>query len=236
MRGAGDTSAEDWYRRGTDALQRGEVEQAVASFRRALDADPSHANSLYRLGTIEERRGNRPGAVDLYQRALRAHPGHVSAKQRLGAAARPPEPSLAVAPSGKGLVGTVALRQRLSEWDSTRRQRQVLLLRIARREPDGRAGSVFAAEMRGPSIRGGIEVGDSVELPSRWRPGRPLLRLTNLTTGERVEIARPPTAMRALTGLAVTFVVVWIVAIFAVVALHLFDAGALDAWAQMPLI
>src|SRR5215207_615920 len=159
------STAEECYRRGAEVLERGDVEEAVDWFRRALEDDPSHANALYRLGTIEERRGNPTRAVDLYERALRAHPGHVSATERLGVLARAPdpEPRLAVGPSGKGLVGIVQLRQRLAEWDSTRRQRQVLLLRIARRESDGRTGAVLAAEMRGPSIRGGIEVGDCVE-------------------------------------------------------------------------
>jgi hypothetical protein len=231
MRSADRSGAEDCYRRGTEVLQQGNVDEAVAWLRRALDDDPSHANALYRLGTIEERRGNRGRAVDLYQRALRAHPGHVSATERLGVLT--PQLTLAVRPSGNGIVGTVAARQRIAEWDNTRRQRQILLLRITRRGPDGQEGAVFAAEMRGPSIRGGIEVGDWVELPPRWRPGRPLLDLTNLTTGEHVEVLRPSAVTRALTGLAVAFVVVWIVAIFAIVAVHLFGPGAPDVLATL---
>jgi tetratricopeptide repeat protein len=238
MRSADGSVAEDCYRRGTEVLQQGNVEEAVAWLRRALDDDPSHANALYRLGTIEERRGDRASAVDLYQRALQAHPGHVSAGERLRVVAGPrdPQPALAVRPSGHGLVGTVAARQRLAEWDSTRRQRQLLLLRITRREPGGQAGAVFAAEMRGPSIRGGIEVGDWVELPPRWRPGRPLLSLANLTTGEHVEVVRPAAVARAFTLLAVAFVVVWIVAIFSIVAIHLFGPGAPDAAYHLGLI
>jgi hypothetical protein len=226
MRSADGSVAEDCYRRGTDVLQQGNVEEAVAWLRRALDDDPSHANALYRLGTIEEHRRNHAGAIELYQRALRAHPGHVSAKERLRALAG--VPVLAVAPSGNGLVGTVTGRQRLSEWDSTRRQRQLLLLRITRRGPGGQPGAVFAAELRGRSIRGGIEVGDWVQLPPRWRPGQPLRSLTNLTTGEQVEVVRPPAVARAFTGLAVGFVVAWIVAIFAIVAIHLFGPGVPD--------
>jgi hypothetical protein len=231
-------SAEDWYKRGYDLLSRGDPGSARPVFARALQADPSHANSLYFLGTIEERRHNIARAIEFYERSLRARPGHISASQRLATLRATPtqnpqpkiprersgldsRPMLAVEPSGDGLVGIVQIVRPRVEWTSSRQQRQIVSLRIASRDRNGRAGPTITAEMRGASITGGLEVGDWVQLPSRWRSGRGLDRVMNLSTGELVAIRRPPRIVQGFKGIVIAFAVVWIVAVFVVAGAEL---------------
>jgi hypothetical protein len=232
-------SAEEWCTRGYGRLARGDPEGARPFFVRAIQADPTHANSVYFLGTIEEGRSNIARAIEFYEQTLRARPGHVSASKRLArlraepvqsprafvrteeASVRDSQRMLAVEPSGDGIVGTVQVVRPRVEWTRSRQQRQILYLRIASRDRNGRAGPVITAEMRGSSVTGGLEVGDWVQLPADWRPGRRLDRVTNLSTGELVAIERTSKIALGWKAVVVAFVVVWLVALFVVVGAKL---------------
>jgi hypothetical protein len=204
-------SAADWYRTGETAFRLGQIDRARSAFERAVAVDPQLANAHYRLGQLAEHAGRVVDAAALYEETLRVQPTHVSAARRLEQLEEE-MPSLALEPSGRGPVGLVSLLRQRYEQDSLRRPLVVLAFRLAR-DGDAQGRSRLPVEMRGRSLRGGIDDGDWVQLPADWRPGRVVRQLVNLTTDEKVVLAedhvgRSVTAMVVVTALVVAAIIV----------------------------
>jgi hypothetical protein len=94
---------------------------------------------------------------------------------------------LAVRPAPTGIAGRVYdVQQRAEQGDAS--PWVVLTFRLARWNQDQTPAPHVDVEMRGPSLRGSVRHGDWVQLPSGHDPNRPVDRLTNLTTGQQVEM------------------------------------------------
>lgn len=70
-------------RTGIDAAQSGELDQAVAAFRKAVEVDPTDAEAWDSLGVVLVRAGDEARGVEAFRRALRAAPGHPEAHRNL---------------------------------------------------------------------------------------------------------------------------------------------------------
>jgi TolA-binding protein len=217
-------SSDEWYRIGDDALKAKppEIARATQAYRRALEADPSHANALYRLGEIAQAQHRPREAMGLFERALQANPQHAGARdrlRRLQSAPSPPKPSPGPPhpPAGDGPVGIVAALQRSQEtqW-LTRTTLSVWTFRV---QTDG---DVLPVRLRGESLSGSVREGEWVELPANYRRGRPVKSLMNLTTLERVTVKTRPWYVTAMVVFIVLFVAAWIIALFVKVGGELF--------------
>ena len=71
-------------RTGIDAVQSGELDQAAAAFRKAVEVDPTDAEAWDSLGVVLVRAGDEARGVEAFRRALRAVPGHPDAHRNLG--------------------------------------------------------------------------------------------------------------------------------------------------------
>jgi tetratricopeptide (TPR) repeat protein len=70
-------------RAGIEAGQSGELDQAVAAFRKAVELDPTDALAWDSLGVVLIRAGDEARGVEAFRRALRAVPGHAEAHRNL---------------------------------------------------------------------------------------------------------------------------------------------------------
>jgi TolA-binding protein len=70
-------------RTGVDAAQSGELDQAAAAFRKAVEVDPTDAEAWDSLGVVLVRAGDEARGVEAFRRALRAVPGHPDAHRNL---------------------------------------------------------------------------------------------------------------------------------------------------------
>lgn len=70
-------------RTGVDAAQSGELDQATAAFRKAVEVDPTAAEAWDSLGVVLVRAGDEARGVEAFRRALRAMPGHREAHRNL---------------------------------------------------------------------------------------------------------------------------------------------------------
>jgi len=70
-------------RTGVDAAQSGELDQAAAAFRKAVEVDPTDAEAWDSLGVVLVRAGDEARGVEAFRRALRAAPGHPEAHRNL---------------------------------------------------------------------------------------------------------------------------------------------------------
>ena len=78
-------TAEYLYQRAaTVAALRGNVEEQVALYERALEADPSHPGVLFGLALENDRCGNDELALNYYRRAADGFPSHVGVLLNLG--------------------------------------------------------------------------------------------------------------------------------------------------------
>lgn len=218
--------ADAWYGLAELSREDGDFGAAKAGYRHVLAANSRHPNALYRLGELAERTGARAEAIRLYRRALAARPGHVSASRRLHELqqAKPePGPVLARQPSGAGIVGPVSAVQHRVEWDDARRPHAILSFRV-----EQRGAAPAAVELRGRSISSQPANGDWVELPAGWSPGDRPRRVLNLSTGEWMASQRPNPLMRAFAFTVVSFAVVWIAFLFAIVGAQFFGFDLLE--------
>ncbi len=67
------------FEEGLRLAASGRLRQALASFERALQADPNHHRILHNLGVIWHRLGEEQRAMDYYRRALSAQPDYEAA-------------------------------------------------------------------------------------------------------------------------------------------------------------
>jgi cytochrome c-type biogenesis protein CcmH/NrfG len=70
-------------RTGIDAVASGELDQAAAAFRKAVEVDPTDAEAWDSLGVVLVRAGDEARGVEAFRRALRAVPGHPEAHRNL---------------------------------------------------------------------------------------------------------------------------------------------------------
>lgn len=96
-------------------------------------------------------------------------------------------PPLAVNPARTGFAGRVfGLEQRMEQDLGT--PTIVVSFRLARWTREQQPLPHLSVEMRGTSLKGSISDFDWVQLPPSYNPNRPIARLTNLTTGQTVEM------------------------------------------------
>lgn len=62
----------------------GNMDEAEAQYRKALDIDPNHLNALVGYAHLEDRRNNFDGATKLYNRALKKHSKEAAVHNDLG--------------------------------------------------------------------------------------------------------------------------------------------------------
>jgi tetratricopeptide (TPR) repeat protein len=73
--GANEKVAEEWFQRGLTLEETGApVEDAVAAYRKAVEADPKASGALVNLGTIAFRMRKLKDAASFYARAMEADP------------------------------------------------------------------------------------------------------------------------------------------------------------------
>jgi tetratricopeptide (TPR) repeat protein len=65
------------------ALERGELDQAAAKFRHAIELQPDSADAQHLLGTVLEKQGDRESAAAAYRRALELNPGDLVARDKI---------------------------------------------------------------------------------------------------------------------------------------------------------
>lgn len=70
-------------RTGMNAAQNGELDQAAAAFRKAVEVDPTDAEAWDSLGVVLVRAGDEARGVEAFRRALRVVPGHPEAHRNL---------------------------------------------------------------------------------------------------------------------------------------------------------
>jgi cytochrome c-type biogenesis protein CcmH/NrfG len=68
---------------GIDAARSGELDQAAAAFRKAVEVDPTDAKAWDSLGVVLVRAGDEARGVEAFRRALRAVPGHPETHRNL---------------------------------------------------------------------------------------------------------------------------------------------------------
>ena len=66
--------------------ERGQVPEAQAHYRQALQLRPDHADALTNLGVLLAQQGQREEAITHFQAAIRARPGYPQAHHNLGVA------------------------------------------------------------------------------------------------------------------------------------------------------
>jgi tetratricopeptide (TPR) repeat protein len=77
--------AEHWFQRGLALEETGApVEEAVAAYRKAIEANPNSSGALVNLGTIAFRMRRMKEAADYYARAMQADPSYPLAHFNLG--------------------------------------------------------------------------------------------------------------------------------------------------------
>jgi tetratricopeptide (TPR) repeat protein len=88
---------------GRAALAKGELEEAAAKLRHAIQLQPDSAEAEHFLGVVLEKQGDNDGASEAYQRALELNPSDAQAKRALEGSDLPdnPAPVAKVAASDK---------------------------------------------------------------------------------------------------------------------------------------
>ena len=73
---------------GRGALDKGELDQAAAKFRHALELQPESSDAEHFLGLVLEKEGDAQGASAAYRKAVELNPGDVFARERVQALSR----------------------------------------------------------------------------------------------------------------------------------------------------
>lgn len=67
-----------------DLFAKGDIDGALASYKRALEADPTHVHAFNNLGTLHSSRGDLEAAVACFERALKIDGSYADAYHNLG--------------------------------------------------------------------------------------------------------------------------------------------------------
>jgi DNA-directed RNA polymerase subunit alpha len=76
-------AAEEYYRRGLEAVKEDNHEKAVDFLERALNENPDHEQAAFRLAVLYDRRADDAKAIELYERICTSPPVHVNALMNL---------------------------------------------------------------------------------------------------------------------------------------------------------
>lgn len=72
-------AADEYYKRGHDALAQGQQEKAVEFFERSLNENPDHELACFNLALLYDRRAEDAKAIELYERICTSPPVHLNA-------------------------------------------------------------------------------------------------------------------------------------------------------------
>jgi DNA-directed RNA polymerase subunit alpha len=72
-------AADEYYKRGQEALTNGQQEKAVEFFERALNENPDHEMACFNLALLYDRRAEDAKAIELYERICTSPPVHLNA-------------------------------------------------------------------------------------------------------------------------------------------------------------
>ena len=72
-------AADEYFKRGQDALTQGLQEKAVEYFERALNENPDHESACFNLALLYDRRAEDAKAIELYERICTSPPVHLNA-------------------------------------------------------------------------------------------------------------------------------------------------------------
>src|SRR5688500_4964881 len=72
-------AADEYFKRGQDALAQGLQEKAVEYFERALNENPDHESACFNLALLYDRRAEDAKAIELYERICTSPPVHLNA-------------------------------------------------------------------------------------------------------------------------------------------------------------
>jgi len=68
---------------GRVALDKGDLDQAAAKFRHALQLQPESADAQHLLGAVLEKQGDAQGASEAFRKTLELNPGDISAREKI---------------------------------------------------------------------------------------------------------------------------------------------------------
>lgn len=72
-------AADEYFKRGQDALAQGLQEKAVEFFERTLNENPDHESACFNLALLYDRRAEDAKAIELYERICTSPPVHLNA-------------------------------------------------------------------------------------------------------------------------------------------------------------
>ena len=72
-------AADEYFKRGQDAIAQGLQEKAVDYFERALNENPDHESACFNLALLYDRRAEDAKAIELYERICTSPPVHLNA-------------------------------------------------------------------------------------------------------------------------------------------------------------
>ena len=75
---------EDFFYRGNDCLNKGELESAISHYKNALKIRPELAEAHCNLGIVYKNLGDTKNAIECYENALRINPDYLDAHMNFG--------------------------------------------------------------------------------------------------------------------------------------------------------
>ena len=72
-------AADEYFKRGQEALNQGQQDKAVEFFERALNENPDHESACFNLAVLYDRRAEDAKAIELYERICTSPPVHLNA-------------------------------------------------------------------------------------------------------------------------------------------------------------
>ena len=72
-------AADEYFKRGQEALNTGQQEKAVEFYERARGENPHHEQAVFRLAVLYDRRAEDAKAIELYERVCTSPPVHLNA-------------------------------------------------------------------------------------------------------------------------------------------------------------